>query len=152
MDLWKMGEVKEYRKRAQRSMDVHGQFQWYYLPTWEIKWTHKKTMTHWRIQLNDWWPNLIDLDFNGQIYTWCNNRRWPDRVCERLDIALSNTQWTTTFPRSKVTTEPTVGLDRSPLIIMTNLTDYQGRKHFRFKEMWYANQECMPIIKQACEK
>lgn len=74
--------------------------------------------------------NLVDLGFNGQLYTWCNNGRGPDRVCERLYKALSNTQWKTTFPKTQVTIEPAIGLSHSPWIIMTKPKDHRGRKRF----------------------
>ena len=45
---------------------------------------------------------LIDLGFNGNIFTWRNGRPGIEFVQERLDRAYANIEWRDLFPHSKV--------------------------------------------------
>lgn len=41
---------------------------------------------------------LIDLGFNGQPYTWCNQIITEARVWKRLDWAMVNDKWLEVMP------------------------------------------------------
>lgn len=46
---------------------------------------------------------LVDLGYQGKTFT-CRNGRWGnDFVEERLDRACANNEWSSIFPRAKVT-------------------------------------------------
>lgn len=44
-----------------------------------------------------WRTRLMDLDFNGPNYTWCNNRISMAMVLERLDQAIATDLWLNFF-------------------------------------------------------
>ena len=45
---------------------------------------------------------LVDLGYQGKIFMWRNGRRGNDFVKERLDRACANNEWSSIFPRAKV--------------------------------------------------
>lgn len=46
---------------------------------------------------------LVDLGYQGKIFTWRNGRWGNDFVEERLDKGCVNNEWSNIFPRVKVT-------------------------------------------------
>lgn len=55
---------------------------------------------------------MEDLGAKGQCFTWCNNRKWEDRINERLDRVLSNREWATQFPNAQCMNEVVIGSDQ----------------------------------------
>ncbi|KAL0336563.1 UNVERIFIED_CONTAM: hypothetical protein Sradi_4868200 [Sesamum radiatum] len=83
--------------------------------------------------------HLIDLDFHGDRFTWCNMREVPDIVHVRLDRAYATPDWKALFPNTSVHIGVACGFDHRPLII--NMQEDEGttpkrKKLFRFETMW----------------
>ncbi|KAL0358211.1 UNVERIFIED_CONTAM: hypothetical protein Scaly_1506800 [Sesamum calycinum] len=83
--------------------------------------------------------HLIDLDFHGDKFTWCNMREVPDIVHVRLDRAYATPDWKALFPNTSVHIGAACGFDHRPLII--NMQEDEGttpkrKKLFQFETMW----------------
>lgn len=66
----------------------------------EVVWSFEKqggnlkswqSMKHFRDLVNH--CGLIDLGFNGPLFTWSNGRQGDANINERLDRALTNSTW-----------------------------------------------------------
>ncbi|XP_028103837.1 uncharacterized protein LOC114302922 [Camellia sinensis] len=62
---------------------------------------------------------LMDLGCTGPKFTWSNNRQGLANTMERLDRALCNAEWRTTFPEGAVRNLPRTYSDHSHLMIYT---------------------------------
>lgn len=54
---------------------------------------------------------LVDMGFNRQYYTWCNNREGNEQIKEILDRAIVNSEWIQAFAKSEVTHKLNIGSD-----------------------------------------
>jgi len=52
---------------------------------------------------------LMDLGFQGPLFTWSNKRKGLAKVQERLDRVLANSQWRMLFPEGEALTEYSLG-------------------------------------------
>ncbi|KAK3041616.1 hypothetical protein RJ639_001426 [Escallonia herrerae] len=93
--------------------------------------------------------HLIDLGFEGNPYTWSNNRRLSENIKERLDKAYGNTQWRILFPDVTVTHLPGKSSDHLPILIRTHKYNILGPKPFRFVAAWTRDTTSYWIIKSA---
>lgn len=75
----------------------------------EVLWDAKKQggmarsfdlMSNFRSALHD--CGLRDLDFTGDVFTWCNRRPGDDRIYERLDRFAGNEEFCKLFPQHQV--------------------------------------------------
>lgn len=83
--------------------------------------------------------NLLDLGAIGSNFTW----RGPlfngqSRIFERLDLALSNSEWRIRFSQAVVKVLPRVGFsDHHPLLVMPSGVSVRPREpKFRFENSW----------------
>lgn len=90
-----------------------------------------------------------DIGFKGQMFAWSNNRSGSERIVERLDRVLANGEWCNRFPRAQCIHGLAVGSDHIPIHLHLDLSDYKGRKHFKFEDMWFDKTECLDVIKKA---
>ena len=96
--------------------------------------------------------NLVDLGFNGYRFTWRNGRDEEVLVEERLDRAVTTTEWKEMFPRAKVSYLFASYFDYDPILIdiaPLNLPQCQRRKIQRFEENWITHTECKSIIRNS---
>lgn len=90
---------------------------------------------------------LVDMGFNGQPFTWCNNREGSHRIREWLDRAVANAAWIDKFPSLVVLHKLMIGSDHCPVVITLEPTDHRGRKQFSFEKLWLDKQECGEIVR-----
>ncbi|KAH0734895.1 hypothetical protein KY285_010602 [Solanum tuberosum] len=76
---------------------------------------------------------LMDLGFNGQKFTWSNNRGINYRVWKRLDRGMVNDSWVEKIPHTTITHLPSVGSDHCPLLMEINAINDNHIKYFRSK-------------------
>lgn len=93
---------------------------------------------------------LMDMGFNGNMFTWERARGTPRWMQERLDRGLVNKQWKDMFPFADITVMDVSSSDHLPLYLQLNRKMYALRTHrFRFGNMWVKEKECLNII-QLC--
>ncbi|PON68312.1 Endonuclease/exonuclease/phosphatase, partial [Parasponia andersonii] len=85
------------------------------------------------------------------MFTWNNRRGGTANVQECLDHFLANKEWSTLFPRLKVSHLDFGGSNHWAVLadLEANLEGMylkQRRKLFRFKPWWLRDEECMEII------
>ncbi|KAL0453714.1 UNVERIFIED_CONTAM: hypothetical protein Slati_1349500 [Sesamum latifolium] len=97
--------------------------------------------------------DLNDLHFQGDMYTWCNKREFPNTIRARLDRACGTKSWALLFPQAKVINERVIGSNHSALWIdlEPRIDQHNNRqaKRFRFEALWARNAGCEQIIQQS---
>ncbi|XP_043717912.1 uncharacterized protein LOC122665844 [Telopea speciosissima] len=73
----------------------------------------------------------------GPAFTWNNNRKGSALIRIRLDRALSNHNWRTTYCNAAVIVKQTVGSDHLALVIDTEGGAFRGQRPFLFESMWF---------------
>lgn len=82
--------------------------------------------------------NILDLNFEGVPFTWCNNRfrnQGEALVGQRLDRAICNTKWRTLFPKAKTINLPFSESDHGPIVVLLDPNCRSGPK-LHFQSMW----------------
>ncbi|XP_060201107.1 uncharacterized protein LOC132629772 [Lycium barbarum] len=92
--------------------------------------------------------DLYDLGFIGSAFTWCNYRVPENRIWKRLDRAMSNQKWLTTFPETSVTHLVRSGSDHAPLLIHAKACNISHIKYFKFLNFWVDKPHFQDIVKQ----
>lgn len=62
---------------------------------------------------------LVETEFIGEIYTWCNNRQGQKRIWERLDRVLTNVGFQSIVPEFSVHHLTRISSDHSLLLLRT---------------------------------
>lgn len=94
---------------------------------------------------------LSDLEYSGDLFTWCNNRESLNRIMERLDRFLTNPQWEVLYPNGGVVLGHAAYSDHCPIWLDTNTSAnaQHGPRSFRFETMWVGEEPCSKIIEDA---
>ncbi|CAL1406506.1 unnamed protein product [Linum trigynum] len=89
---------------------------------------------------------LIDVGFSGPRYTWKRGN-----LFQRLDRALSNKQWLTSFPNTDVRHLERMGSDHRPILVSAELSVQRGRnaRLFRFLAPWIAHEDFGRIMQES---
>ena len=97
---------------------------------------------------------LVDLGFQGNIYTWNNGRDGVDFVQERLDRACATVEWRDMFPQAQVRHIHAPYSDHNPILIITQphrLVNAKKKIPRRFEEKWATHPYCEMIIQTSWE-
>ncbi|KAH0772311.1 hypothetical protein KY290_016292 [Solanum tuberosum] len=95
---------------------------------------------------------LVDLGFNGQKYTWSNNRGIQQRIWKRLDRALVTDDWLEKMPQTTITHLPSVGSDHYPLLMEIIARKEDHIKYFKFLNCWADQPKFLDIVKACWER
>ncbi|KAL2237400.1 UNVERIFIED_CONTAM: hypothetical protein Sindi_0931700 [Sesamum indicum] len=87
---------------------------------------------------------LIDAGFEGEPFTWTNNRVW-----RRLDRVLYSKEWTESFNTTRVLHLPRRLSDHHPLLINAANVEDKKPSSFRFQNMWLKHHTFLDTIKQS---
>ena len=71
---------------------------------------------------------LVDLGFQGNMFTWNNGRPRDAFVQEQLDRACANSEWRSLFPHAKVIHIQSSYFDHNPIIINISMPNLLGSK------------------------
>lgn len=91
---------------------------------------------------------LMVAEFNGQRYTWSNKREGKDRIRERLDKALVNTNWLRMFQVTQALVDLAIGSYHSPLVVDTDWVGIKGKKLSKFESVWLESDSCEEVIRK----
>ncbi|XP_028784473.1 uncharacterized protein LOC114740485 [Neltuma alba] len=91
---------------------------------------------------------LMDLDYHGAWYTWCNRRLGTDHIKERLDRAFGNTEFRMIFQKAAVLHIKPVGSDHHMLVIDCDYRYVKVPKLFRFEAVWAEHEDFLPIVRR----
>ncbi|XP_031391078.1 uncharacterized protein LOC116203481 [Punica granatum] len=94
----------------------------------------------------------IDLGFTGNPFTWRNKRMGLAFIRQRLDRALANDDWRTTFPRAGVFHLPQIRSNHNPILLKLWTESANKPKPFRFEEAWTRDHSSTTIVKNAWNK
>jgi hypothetical protein len=98
---------------------------------------------------------LHDLGFEGDIFTWRNNRhRGDEYIRERLDRAVANDLWRLCFPMVRVFNSNPRHSDHRPVIVTSNRVSNGGggrqeRNSFHFEVSWLGEKKCVEVVAKA---
>ncbi|KAK4252603.1 hypothetical protein QN277_014354 [Acacia crassicarpa] len=92
--------------------------------------------------------NLLDLEFKGSKYTWCNKRPGAT-VRERLDRALGNVEFREEFEKAMVFHVEPIGSDHHGLVVDYCFIDGKTPRAFRFEANWVAHRDFCEVVKKA---
>lgn len=98
--------------------------------------------------------SLTDLGFEGDVFTWRNNNhRCEGYIRERLDQAIANVEWRSSFPGLWVINGDHRHSNHRPVVVVTDeeITHQvrSGQPSFRFEAGWIKEVLCEPIVENA---
>ncbi|XP_038985526.1 uncharacterized protein LOC120111727 [Phoenix dactylifera] len=91
---------------------------------------------------------LIDLEFSGPTFTWCNNQQGQTRVWERLDRVYATAGWAQCFFDYHVRHLPRIASDHCPLLVSTDAA-VSFHSPFRFEKFWTCYPRSWEIVREA---
>ncbi|KAJ9558242.1 hypothetical protein OSB04_012856 [Centaurea solstitialis] len=93
--------------------------------------------------------HLMDLPMEGYPFTWVKSKGKPTCVEERLDRALVNTRWSSTYPEAKLRNLTAPISDHSPILLDMVGSSCSSKKHvFRFENKWFLEDTLNPMVEQ----
>ncbi|XP_071933546.1 uncharacterized protein [Coffea arabica] len=95
---------------------------------------------------------LIDIDFEGIPWTWCNNWDEDGEVKERLDRVLCSWGWRREHGKAKCVHLHNEASDHCMLLLDTEPKYRKWKKRFYFDKNWVQNKEVKGIITTAWGK
>lgn len=93
--------------------------------------------------------NLLNIDYVGPPFTWCNNQSGLARRWARLDRCLANSIWLNSFETCLVKHLPRFLSDHSPLLLMISPRVLNKKKIFRFENFWLDYLGCHSVVREA---
>ncbi|CAL9247948.1 unnamed protein product, partial [Arabidopsis halleri] len=94
--------------------------------------------------------DLVDLPSRGVFYTWSNHQQ-ENPIIRKLDRAIVNDEWLSTFPTSTAVFEPPGDSDHAPCIIMINNQPERSKKCFKYFSFLSTHPQFLPRILAAWE-
>ncbi|XP_059638758.1 uncharacterized protein LOC132281037 [Cornus florida] len=110
--------------------------------------------TRWNQAINDFCKclqqaELEDLRYNGILFTWNNKSLGSACITKKLDRALINKQWNTTFPRLECTFLTPGVSDHSPIFVTIDTNSPKRCLPFRFFNAWCSHPLFLPSVQSA---
>lgn len=92
--------------------------------------------------------SLSDAGFEGNLYTWSNNKKGRHRIWQRLDRILINGEALASPIEAKVKHLARIASDHAPLLIQFS-TIVKKRSRFIFQRMWTDHDEFQQVVHDA---
>ncbi|WOK97061.1 hypothetical protein Cni_G05769 [Canna indica] len=92
---------------------------------------------------------LIEANFKGNRFTWCNNRTGKNKILARLDKALMNWCWFNTFGYVQVFHFSRIASDHRPILLAAEHKKVikNSTRKFIFEHYWMEHSEIDDFIK-----
>lgn len=95
---------------------------------------------------------LVDLGFSGPSFTWVHGLSSDTFAGARLDRALGNMEWRTSFSNTCVLHLPRFHSDHSPILVKSKASPLNGRSNsFRFQAAWYSHPNFAEWLASFCD-
>ena len=101
----------------------------------------KEQFSLWKHQLN-----LSEIKFQGQNFTWCNNRSESERIYERLDRAYATESWLHRFSEAMILNMPILISDHSPILLITSPIKPKKKSPIKMEAWCFDFKEVESII------
>ncbi|XP_026417274.1 uncharacterized protein LOC113312751 [Papaver somniferum] len=96
--------------------------------------------------------SLEDLGFIGRGHTWSNNNMGTGEKRSKIDLALVNGAWNTSFTDSKLLHLSQMGSDHCPIMLVTDYSQPKLWKPFKFFRTWLHDSTCAAEVAKAWDK
>ncbi|XP_074299307.1 uncharacterized protein LOC141630374 [Silene latifolia] len=91
---------------------------------------------------------VLDIAATGALYTWNNKQQPEERIYSRLDRVLVNKDWCDHLQDLYAHFLPEGMYDHTPCIVSSN-KQVQGKRSFKYFNMWDGSKEFLPIVRSA---
>lgn len=91
---------------------------------------------------------LLDLPYTGTTFTWTGVRS-SGRVWKRLDRALVNPAWLSSYGTSNVDVLARTGSDHCPLLLRVGVQTRATVRPFKFQAFWTARPDFLEVVHQS---
>ncbi|KAK4263572.1 hypothetical protein QN277_028965 [Acacia crassicarpa] len=91
--------------------------------------------------------NVMDLEFKGARFTWCNKRPGTT-VRERLDRALGNVEFREEFDHAMVFHIDPVGSNHHILVIDCCFLEVKSTSYFKFEANWIQHEDFLEVVRK----
>lgn len=89
---------------------------------------------------------MQDLGFSSNKYTWSNNRRGTAYVATRLDRAICNPHWFTSFNDPQLSHLPKHSSDHCPVLLSHSQRFFPANAPFKFEAMWIQHPDFLKLV------
>ncbi|XP_059658381.1 uncharacterized protein LOC132304657 [Cornus florida] len=91
---------------------------------------------------------LEDLKFNGILYSWCNRSSGVACIAKKLDRALVNQKWTSSFLVSECSFLTPGISDHSPILVSTDFHLPRRCLPLKFFNAWNSHPKFLPSVQE----
>lgn len=97
---------------------------------------------------------LVDVPTEGYFFTWFKSLRTDRVVEEKLDGAISNSDWSMLFQEAKVKRLTVSTSDHYPILLCCEVNSMQDRPHkgFKFENYWLTEPEFNNFVMEQWHK
>ncbi|XP_026451997.1 uncharacterized protein LOC113352388 [Papaver somniferum] len=95
---------------------------------------------------------LIDLGFQGDPFIWTNHQKDENIIMERLDRAMANQRWRTTYPHAAVTHLPCIASVHAPILLRTKHLNWKNERNYKFEHLWLSHPNIHHIVNGSSER
>ncbi|XP_071924702.1 uncharacterized protein [Coffea arabica] len=92
---------------------------------------------------------LIDIGFDGNPWTWCNNWENEGEIKQRLDRMLCTHTWFQIFDKTRCKHVDNYSSDHSMIMVDTEPKQAKRRKKFIFDKKWIQQEGITQVIEEA---
>ncbi|KAL9689163.1 hypothetical protein QQ045_033596 [Rhodiola kirilowii] len=147
MESWNL--LRRLRRDSDMPWVVLGDFN-EIMFSWEMK--SKNTRPHWQMRnLRDCLEEcgLVDLGFQGEVFTYSNRRKGEEEVKAWLDRAVANNGWRRLFPYALIKHVFANSSDHVPILLCVKRNKVMRHHRMnRFEPMWLRHEKFKEVVRE----